>query len=412
MRSRRRIVLYSHDAVGIGHIRRNLLIAETLAGTTASANVLMIAGAREANAFPMPPGVDCLTLPALRKNGHGQYGPRHMALPTNDLVSLRSRAIAAAVAAFEPDVLIVDKLPRGVCGELEGTLQALRAAKGTRCLLGLRDVLDDPESIRREWRESDAERAILDHYDAIWIYGDPTVYDPVTEYGFSAAVAARVHYTGYLERSRPSPAHEVNRRDPNLLNLPPGRLFLCMVGGGEDGALVAESFARAKRPQGTNGVIVTGPFMPPEVGKRLHEYEKSDPQLRVFAFLPEPEWLLARAERIIAMGGYNTVCEVLSYEKRALIVPRVEPRTEQLIRAERLAALGLIDMLRPEEMSPDRLSEWLARDLGPPPRAHSLIRLNGLAHLPHLLDEVLGLRGDCVMPLVEPRLVEVEHAVG
>jgi glycosyltransferase involved in cell wall biosynthesis len=45
------------------------------------------------------------------------------------------------------------------------------------------------------------------------------------------------------------------------------------------------------------------------------------------------------------MGGYNTFCEVLSLDKRALIVPRTEPRLEQYIRISRAAQLGLISML-------------------------------------------------------------------
>jgi predicted glycosyltransferase len=45
------------------------------------------------------------------------------------------------------------------------------------------------------------------------------------------------------------------------------------------------------------------------------------------------------------MGGYNTFCEVLSMDKRALIVPRIVPRQEQFIRASRAAALGLVSML-------------------------------------------------------------------
>src|SRR3712207_9415316 len=65
----------------------------------------------------------------------------------------------------------------------------------------------------------------------------------------------------------------------------------------------------------------------------------------VLEFVPEPALLLARADFVVAMGGYNTVCEALSFEKRALIVPRVTPRREQMVRAERLRDRGLIDVL-------------------------------------------------------------------
>ena len=57
------------------------------------------------------------------------------------------------------------------------------------------------------------------------------------------------------------------------------------------------------------------------------------------------EALVARAAGVVAMGGYNTFCEVLSLDKRALIVPRTAPRLEQHIRASRATELGLVSML-------------------------------------------------------------------
>jgi predicted glycosyltransferase len=411
MNSRRwRLVLYSHDAMGIGHMRRNQLIARTLAGPPSRAEVLLIAGAKEASAFPMPAGVDCLTLPSLRKEIDGRYCSRHLDIPLADLVELRARVIGAAVEAFEPDVLIVDKVPRGVGGELDRTLKDLRAGGRTRCLLGLRDILDDPDSVRREWWDTGAGRFIDEHYDGIWVYGDPAVYDPVNEYDFPAALAAKVTYTGYLDRQVSSPGSGAD--DPAVapdLGLAPGPLALCMVGGGEDGARLAEAFARAELTPEVGGVIVAGPYMPAPARRRLHDLAAGNPRLRVLEFLTEPEPLLARADRVVTMGGYNTVCEVLSSEKRALIVPRVEPRGEQLIRAERLRDLGLIDMLRPDELTPGRLAEWLARAPGAPTRARDRIDLGGLARLPHLLDELLG--GPVESVLHTPSLNGVAHAV-
>jgi predicted glycosyltransferase len=138
------------------------------------------------------------------------------------------------------------------------------------------------------------------------------------------------------------------------------------------------------------GVILTGPFMPAEARQRLHRRAAAHPRLRILEFVTDADLLLDRAERVVAMGGYNTVCEALSFEKWALIVPRVEPRQEQLIRAERMRGLGLLDLLHPDALCPRALSAWLAQDLGPPPRARERIDLNGLDKLPGLLAELLG----------------------
>jgi predicted glycosyltransferase len=47
----------------------------------------------------------------------------------------------------------------------------------------------------------------------------------------------------------------------------------------------------------------------------------------------------------VAMGGYNTFCEILSFDKKAIIVPRTKPRLEQFIRARAARNIGLIEML-------------------------------------------------------------------
>jgi predicted glycosyltransferase len=386
-----RIALYSPGMVGFGHMRRNLLVAQTLAGSPFEAVILMIAEAREASVLAMPPGGDCLTLPALCKEPDGRCQPRYLDISLQALVRLRVKAIAAALETFKPDVLIVDHLPRGALRELDSSLEDLRAYGNTRCVLGLRDVLEDPAVVRREWRKAGNEAAIRDYYDAIWVYGDPAVYDPVREYNFSRDVQAKVRYTGFLDFSR-RPRYAWAERGDLLAGLPDPsqRLMLCTVGGGQDGAKLAEAFADAELPPGSVGVLLTGPFMPPEVRQRLYRRAVDNPRLRVLEFVAEPEPFLRRADRVIAMGGYNTIYEVLSFEKHALIVPRSRPRHEQQIRAQRLSDLGFLEVLSPDRVSPGALAHWLARDLGPAPRVHDRLDFNGSDRLPQLLQEVLA----------------------
>ena len=376
--------------MGLGHMRRNLLIAQMLACSSLPADMLLIRGGVEAIGGELPPGVDCLTLPALYKQSDGQYRARRLSVTLQELIGLRARTIQAALSAFEPDLLIVDNVPRGALGELDATLKSLCARGRTRCVLGLRDVLDDPVVVQREWDRAANEIAIREYYAAVLVYGDPAVYDPVHEYRWPADIAAKVRYTGYLDQRMRLAFLDSASPDPLApLGLPEGRLVLCMVGGGQDGASLAETFARAELPPHTNGVILTGPFMPHAAQYRLQHLAAVNPQLGVLTFAAEPTLLLRRADRVVAMGGYNTVSEVLSFEKRALIVPRVQPRREQLIRAERLSAMGLLDLLHPHTLNPSALSRWIANDQNVPPCPRDRIDVNGLTRLPGLLEEVL-----------------------
>jgi predicted glycosyltransferase len=250
--------------------------------------------------------------------------------------------------------------------------------------------LDDAKSVSREWIEADNEAAIRRFYDAIWIYGDPSVFDPVSEYGFSSDVAAKIRFTGYLHQPERAHVAEINGATRTACLEGVDRLVLCLVGGGQDGALLAETFAQAKFPLGTTGVILTGPFMPEEAQARLRQRALENPQLRVVGFVTDADLLLSRAERVVAMGGYNTVCEILTSGKPALIVPRVKPRLEQWIRAERLQALGYLDVTHPDALNVQLITEWLQRQPRYPPPLRGRIAMDGVAKLTPLMREILS----------------------
>jgi predicted glycosyltransferase len=382
-----RVALYSHDALGFGHIRRNLALASRLVAAGSARSALLIGGAREAGALSMPRGVECLTLPALTKSADGHYRSRSLGVSLRALLRLRSATIATALEAYEPDVLIADKHARGFSGELEPGIALLRARGDARFVLGLREVLDDPATVREEWRRTGTAAIVEEVYDRVWVYGDPRVYDPVREYALGPRVAAKVRYTGYLAPRRAAEAHGPPLGGPEL---PPGRLALCLVGGGEDGGPIADAFVRAPLPAGMGGLLVTGPYMPETRRRTVRSAAAKRRDMRVADFVAEPYRLVARADRVVTMGGYNTVCEVLGADRPALVVPRERPRVEQLLRVERLAERGVLDVLRPTALSPTAIGRWLARPIAARPPCPDVVDLAGLERIPGMLDELLA----------------------
>jgi predicted glycosyltransferase len=385
----RRIAFYSYDEHGLGHVRRSIAVAHALSAAQA-VSILLIAGAREAALFRLPEGTDTLALPSPSTDFNGDRRGPSIGLDVAGTVRMRARTLRNALAAYEPDVLVVDRLPLGVYDELAESLGVLREM-GTRLVLGLREVLDDPDAVRAEWDRSGALDVLRRSYDGIWVYGDPRVFDPAVEYEMPADLRERVRYTGYLDRRAAAPAAGTDlaarRRE---LQLPGGRLALCAVGGGEDGHRLAEAFARATLPAGATGVVVAGPFMADDERAALHALAGGRHDLRVLDFVADADSLIALADDVVAMGGYNTICEVLASDARALIVPRVAPSREQLIRAQRLSTLGAIDMLAPGELTAAALSTWLAAGGEARRASHAPIDLGGLRRLPRLLDELLA----------------------
>lgn len=387
-----RILLYSHDTVGLGHLRRNQAIAYGLARSLGEPAILMASGARQCTLFDIPRCVDFVTIPSVRKSSNGDYKARNSGLSIGDAMNVRTEILRSLIQSFRPDVFVADKVPLGVHGELEPALRVLREQSYVRCVLGLRDILDEPVSARRDWATHGYERAIRAYYDEVWVYGDQRVYDVANEYCLSPHVAEKITYVGYLDRSAPlNGCCSLRDTSTDELRHLSGRIALCMVGGGEDGAHVASTFAQSKLPSDMSGVVLTGPFMPASLREHLHSISSTNRQLWVLDFMKRPEWLISRAERIVAMGGYNTVCEILSYEKAGLIIPRVSPREEQLVRAKRLRDMGLVDMMHPRELNCKSLAHWLHKEIQAPSRVRERINLAGLERLPQLLANLVNL---------------------
>ncbi len=389
--SRPRIVLYSHDTMGLGHVRRNLLIAQALSKSRLEPNVLLICGAIEGQRFPLPAGVDCTILPALYKERDGQYRSRRLHMQLDEIVSLRREILVRTIAAFDPDIFVVDGVPWGAVGELNSTLEYLSVRGRTRCVLGMRDVWDEPAVISKEWRQRRNWDAIRAYYDQIWIYGSATVYDPAQEYRLEHDIADKIRYTGYLhQRAR---LDYVSRKDyahfEDGLKLPDSPFILCLLGGGQDGLRLAETFVDSELPANSHGIILTGPHMDPEDREDLHAHAESKRKISVVDFVPEPTVLLQKADCVVSMGGYNTVCEIMSFGKRALVVPRVLPRKEQLIRAERLQRLGILDVLHPDDLDADAVTRFIQCNMGKPPPSVQ-IDMNGLTRVPRLAESLLA----------------------
>jgi predicted glycosyltransferase len=385
-----RIVLYSHDTLGFGHLRRNLMIARSLKASTPCPEILMIVGMREAGAFVLPPGVDCVALPAFAKGSDGAYRPRDLGQALEPLVALRSHIIDAAVSAFNPDLMIVDNVPRGALYELDLTLKHLAKRGRTRLVLGLRDVIDSPAEVRRQWLRQRNFEAVRNFYDAVWIYGDPSLYNILEDCGLGGELGGKAHHVGYIDHAaRLGSVHAEPDRDA-VLGSDPRPYALCAVGGGRDGAALCEAFAAAALPEGHRGILVTGTQMPEASQAVVRALAARRPELTLVEFVREPIALMQGASRIVSMGGYNTVCEVLSLGRPALIVPRVRPRREQVIRAERLAARGLASMLHPDALTPEALGHWMATAKPPAVRKAGALDFSGLERVRALAEAALA----------------------
>ncbi|CUH50102.1 glycosyltransferase family protein [Ruegeria atlantica] len=381
-----RILFYSHDTFGLGHLRRSRALAGAMTQADPSASALILTGSPVAGRFTFPRRVDHVRLPGVTKRADGSYASQTIGMGIEEVTELRAGLIQTAVQQFDPDVLIVDKEPTGFRSELLPTLENLLRSRRTKMVLGLRDVLDEPEVLAAEWGRKEAIAATERFYDEIWVYGLRSIYDPTEGLPLSAAAQSRIHWTGYL------------RRDLGPIGDPPEQPYILITpGGGGDGKAMVNQVLCAfeKDPNlSPRAVLVYGPFLS---GELRDDFETRVAALngRVTAvgFESQIETLFAGAAGVVCMGGYNTFCEVLSFDKRAVIVPRTTPRLEQWIRASRAEGLGLVRMLdeNRDGLTADTMIKAI-RNLPDQPLPSQAIRdglLDGLDYVTSRVDALL-----------------------
>jgi len=361
------ILMYSHDTYGLGHIRRTMAIASHLLGPRV--NIIILTGSPIAGRFSFSEQIDFVRIPGMIKKTNEDYLPLSIKINPRHALDIRKSIITATAKTFQPHLFIVDKEPLGLKREVLPTLQWLRRSRpDTRAILGLRDIMDDAETVKQDWREKGIYRILDELYSEIWVYGIREFYDPVGEYGIGESVGRKIHFTGYIPRKVPAKEAVLHiKREHGIQENE--KLVVVTTGGGGDGFLVMDTYLAMLEslpaPPPFKSVLVTGPFMPKlerrNVFKRARQLG-----IRTYHFFRQMEKIFAAADLVVSMGGYNTLCEILSQGTPSLVIPRETPRKEQLIRAQAFHRQGLVEYIPWEEFGGELLLDRIRSMLAAP----------------------------------------------
>lgn len=368
-----RIAVFTHDTFGLGHVRRCMHLIRAVAERSPGAALLLVTGSAALSFLEgRPPTADYVRIPSIVQTGSSDNRPPHLPLDLREISTMRRRLIRMAVTSFQPDVFLVDNFPMGSRRELLSTLAELRELP-TRTVLGLRDILDEPATVRHHWAREGVYEVLERDYDRVLVYGIPEVMDVAEAYHLSPAVAAKVHYCGYvtdpmLRTRRPADVHA----DVGL----PSPWILATVGGGGDGMPLLRAFLGSlELLPDVSSLVVTGPLMSAAELSEVESLAAVSQRVEVRRYLPDLPSHMAAADLVLAMGGYNTTAEILGLGCPAVIVPRnwrygehargcaAGVEWEQLLRAQALEKAGLADLVHPDALTPELLAEKLASAL-------------------------------------------------
>ncbi len=389
--ARRHIALFSNDPSGLGHLSRTLKIARYLRDRWPESRQLIVTGSPGVEILPFPEGAELLKLPSITSSGFRKHTARYLPISFEQIRDLRRDLMLDLARHYQPDVALIDHLPAGPGGDLLPCLREMKArSPRTRLVLGLRDVIYEPEMLRRAWDAEGIYQLLDELYDLILVYCPREVLDTVETYGFPPAVAKKTHHVGYLGASRTEASPDVVRA---RLGLGTGRLVVVTVGGGDRGLsllhTMVEGLELMPEPLPFDCVLVCGPLTSSAGVNELRQKVRHRPGLHVLHRTPDLIDCMAAADLVVATAGYNSVCEILALDRPAILVPQAFEIGEQPLRAQLLSRLGLFRAIQPADLSPARLLTAVLEILEDPPPARPPVDLGGLATTAAELERLL-----------------------
>ncbi len=377
-----RLIVYSHDAFGLGNIRRMLTICQHLLATIPQASILVLSGSPAIQNFEIPARLDYIKLPCLGRDRYGKLAAKYLTSDVSETVKLRSNLIETAILNFKPDLVLVDKKPYGLLGELKTSLDLLKThSPQTKLVLLLRDILDAPQVTVKEWQKHRYYQAIQYYYDRVLVAGRQDIFDLVEEYQFPQTVMDKTVYCGYLKKVFPLTSIDLIRKQLGLQTQE--KLIVVTPGGGEDGYSLIKNYLLVQ-PQINNRcdcktLIVFGSEMPTVERENLSRLIKDNLHIITLNFTDKLMSYLQAADLVISMAGYNTITEILSLCKRAVVIPRQKPSQEQLIRASRMEKNGLLKMVDPNNLTTDNFQDAIFKQLNNNSQINSCFNFEGLS---------------------------------
>ena len=357
-----KMLIYSHDTFGLGHLRRCLNLSWALVHAHPNLSILLVTGSSVAHRFPLPPRVDYVKLPAVRKVANERYEPRSLSMSDEGVRNIRSNLLLRTIRDFGPDLLLVDHAPVGMKGEIRPALEWLHNNRSDCVkIVGLRDIIDEPQRVVEAWKSDGIYDVLQTLYDHVVIYGSQSVFDPVSAYRFPASIAERARFVNYVTESNAYSSEEPPKETVE-------RARVVVTVGGGDGAVdlvIGNFFDMVEKHRSQidfDTIILPGPLAPPEILETFHRRTTGLP-ITIEDFVESSSPFLRESDLVICTGGYNTTVQVLRHARRAIVIPRVMHRKEQLMRATRLSDMGLVELLQPDDVNPDRLFKMVTRQL-------------------------------------------------
>ena len=369
---KKRVLMYCQHVLGIGHLVRSLEIVRALTDW----EVTFLNGGDLCPGMEFPPQTEVVNLPPIKSES--DFKTILASEKGQDLEAIkriRARRIQAEFARIQPDVFLIEMFPFGrkhFAFELVPVLEQIRLKKmPTAVVCSLRDILVNNK--RNQAQHNERAITLMNRYfDLLLVHADPRFQTLDETFPQVRDLQCDIRYTGFVSQAAPqtlevAPALQASDQP----------MILVSIGGGRVGYEVVECALRASAHLQTSlphrMMILTGPYMPEEQFQQLLKSAEGQEQVVIQRYSSDFLSYLQEASLSVSMAGYNTCMNLLATGTRALVVPFTGGgNTEQTIRAEKLAQLGVVGVVSPSQLRPDYLAERMVQALKTPPPTQTL----------------------------------------
>jgi predicted glycosyltransferase len=348
-------LFYVQHLLGIGHVRRAFRLAEAVARE--GIGVTVVSGGEPLAGAIRPESIRVVQLAPIRASDatfKGLVGPNGQPVDEN-LQEVRRDALLAAFATAGPDVIVIEAFPfgrRAFRFEIEPLIEAARSrCPRPRILCSVRDIVVVPDDASRLREIIDRVRA---DFDFVLVHGDPTFIPLEESFPSASEIANRLIYTGYIG--------DPGRADRGAATTGTNEVLVSVGGGAVGRALLSTALDARRRGclADLTWRLLAGPNLPEQAFERLAEALPDNVILeRYRREFPQMLW---RCRLSVSQAGYNTILDILAARARSVVVPFASEReTEQQLRAERLAACGVLELLPEAQLTTAGLAHAIER---------------------------------------------------
>ncbi len=401
----KKIMFYCQNLMGLGHLVRSTEIIRSL---VKEFEVCLIDGGTIVENFEIPSAVRTIRIPTLRvRNRNLEVVESNLTL--EEVKEIRKHKLLKVFDEFQPDCLITEGYPfsKGkLAFELIPLLEQVKLSRrDTETVCCVRDIVLSKNNYYRDKRKLEIKKRDLinRYYDLLLIHSDPKIHRLEEDFSLTRELKCKVNYTGYVVQSPPENLLPTAEDITSLSSRKP--MILVSIGGGRFGHELIETILATAPlvekllPHQFN--IFTGPLMPEEKFLALQTAAVGKNNISLRRYTAHLLDYMSKASLSISLGGYNTTMNILRTGVKAMIFPSNDG-DEQKIRGEKLERLGIVQVIRPQDLNPDGLAQKMIDCLNQEPVGAKItsLELQGAKKTAALLTDLLAVNKEQTMEAI------------